>query len=143
MSVSCKSCGSSQRVKNGFIQGKQRYKCKSCGMNYVPGDKRVKYSEKDRLKVLKLYLENCGIRSIERLTGIHNSLISHWIRDSAAQIRRRLLQASEEISSPESLEIMEVDELCTYIKKDLRTEESSPSYGLLLIGSQVKLLTLR
>jgi hypothetical protein len=42
----------------------------------IEGDKRQKYTQQDLLKVIKLYLENCGIRKIEKLTGIRNSQIS-------------------------------------------------------------------
>ena len=37
------------------------------------------------------------------------------------------------------IQILEVDELFTYIQK----KETKPTYGLLLIGSEIKLLTLR
>jgi hypothetical protein len=97
----------------------------------------------DRLKVIKLYLENCGIRTIERLTGIHNSQISLWIEDGARYIKNALEKANAEVSSLEDIEILEIDELCTYIKKDQKMEENSPSYGLLLIENQVKLLILK
>ena len=43
MSLKCKQCGSSSYVKNGFIKSSQRYKCKECGINFIEGDKRVKY----------------------------------------------------------------------------------------------------
>ena len=87
MSIECKSCGVSKFVKNSFVHGTQRYKCKECGTNFVEGDKRQKYKLMDRLKVLKLYLENCGLRSIERLTGILNSQVSKWIEAAAENIK--------------------------------------------------------
>ena len=31
-------------VGNGKVRGKQRYKCKDCGLNFVDGDQRVKGS---------------------------------------------------------------------------------------------------
>ena len=34
----CKNCKSKTTVKNGTARGKQRYKCKSCGCNFVAGD---------------------------------------------------------------------------------------------------------
>ncbi|HJK86606.1 MAG TPA: hypothetical protein QKA08_02400 [Candidatus Megaira endosymbiont of Nemacystus decipiens] len=122
---------------------KQRYKCKECGHNYIEGDERQKYTLQDRLKVIKLYLENCGIRTIERLTGIRNSQISKWIKESADDIKSELLKSQNNINSLEDISILEIDELCTYIKKDQRTEEGLPSYGLLLIGTKVKLLILK
>jgi transposase-like protein len=143
MSIECKSCGISKYVKNGFVHGVQRYKCKECGTNFVEGDKRQKYTLMDRLKVLKLYLENCGLRSIERLTGIRNSQISRWIEEAAENIKTELQKSQNNVNSIKDIEILEIDELCTYIKKDQRTEENSPLYGLLLIENQIKLLILR
>ncbi len=37
----CKNCGKTEIVKNGRVRGKQRYKCKGCGYNFVTGDGRV------------------------------------------------------------------------------------------------------
>ena len=37
----CKNCRSQQIVKNGFIRSKQRYRCKTCGYNFVSGDGRT------------------------------------------------------------------------------------------------------
>jgi len=143
MSVMCKFCSSEGYVKNGFVHGVQRYRCKKCGGNFVEGDKRQKYTTQDHLKVIKLYLENCGIRSIERLTGIRNSQISKWIEDMAKYVRTEFLKSQNQIKSMQDISIMEIDELCTYIKKDQKTEENSPSFGLLLIEGQIKLLILK
>ena len=143
MSVICKYCGSNKSVKNGFVKEVQRYKCKECKVNFVEGDKRQKYTSSDHLKVIKLYLENCGIRSIERLTGVRNSQISKWIEGIAAHVRSEFLKAQNSISSIRDIAIVEIDELCTYIKKDQRTVENIPSYGLLLIEGRIKLLILK
>ena len=39
-----------------------------------------KYSEEYKLKIIKMYLENMGIRSIERLEHIPNTTVLVWIR---------------------------------------------------------------
>jgi transposase-like protein len=143
MSVICKKCGSVDHVRNGFVQCAQRYKCKGCGFNFIEGDKRQKYTSADRLKVVKLYLENCGIRSIERLTGIRNSQISKWIEDIAKFVKGEFIKSQNNLKSVQDVEIMEVDELCTYIKKGQRMEENSSLFGLLLIEGQIKLLILK
>ena len=139
----CKFCESSNCVKNGFVYGVQRYKCKECLSNFVDGDKRQKYTQQDRLKVIKLYLENCGIRTIERLTGIRNSQISIWIEETAKYIKEELQKSQNRIRSVKDISILEIDELCTYIKKDPKTEGDSFSYGLLLIDQQIKLLIFK
>jgi transposase len=35
MGLRCKECGSEEHVKNGFMRGKQRYRCKACGLNFT------------------------------------------------------------------------------------------------------------
>ena len=37
----CKNCGSVHAVRNGKVRGKQRYRCKECGFNFVEGDART------------------------------------------------------------------------------------------------------
>lgn len=143
MSIKCKYCGSGTCVKNGFVHGVQRYKCKECFVNFINGDKRQKYTSADHLKVIKLYLENCGIRTIERLTGVRNSQISKWIEDIASHVKSQMLKAQSNVNSIRDIAMLEVDELCTYIKKDRKTAENLPSYGLLLIDGQIKLLILK
>jgi transposase-like protein len=143
MSIECKDCGSTRYVKNGVVYGSQRYKCKGCGCNFREGDKRQKYTMQDRLKVVKLYLENCGIRTIERLTGIHNSQVSAWIEEAANWVKAELSKSQNSVETIEDIAILEIDELCTYIKKDQKMEENVPSFGLLWTGTEVKLLILK
>ena len=143
MTIICKSCSCGDYVKSGFAFGKQRYKCKKCGTFFREGDARQKYSTADHLKVIKLYLENCGIRTIERLTGIRNSQISKWIENTATYVKSSFEKAQNNLNSIQEIEILELDELCTYIKKDQRMAENIPSYGLLLIDGRIKLLILK
>ena len=42
--IACKNCQDTQTVKNGFVRDKQRYKCKTCGYNFVLGDERHSHS---------------------------------------------------------------------------------------------------
>ena len=39
--IQCKECQSDTIVKNGIVREKQRYKCKSCGCNFIIGDSRI------------------------------------------------------------------------------------------------------
>lgn len=131
----CKSCGSIERMKNGNAHGKQRYKCKSCGKTYVDGDKRNKYSTEKRLKVVKMYLEGIGIRSIERLEGVPNPLIISWLRKFAKQVQEKI-KATKTPKETKDIQIIELDELFSYCQKKLKKS----TYGLLLIGSETRLL---
>jgi transposase-like protein len=40
----CEHCGGYRSVKNGYVKGKQRYKCKDCSKTYREGDEREKYT---------------------------------------------------------------------------------------------------
>ena len=77
------------------------------------------------------------------ITGVRNSQISKWIETIATHVKSEMLKAQNNVSSIKDIEILEIDELCTYIKKDQKMAENSPLYGLLLIEGQIKLLILR
>ena len=38
----CKNCHSSEVTKNGFVRSKQRYRCKTCGYNFVDPQTTIK-----------------------------------------------------------------------------------------------------
>ena len=42
MGLRCKACGSEEQVKNGFMRGKQRYRCRACGLNFTDTPPRGK-----------------------------------------------------------------------------------------------------
>jgi transposase-like protein len=134
----CKHCGSEDAVKNGIILGKQRYKCKGCGKTYREGDDRERYTNDQRLRVIKWYLEGAGIMSIERMEGVPNPLIIKWIRRFGTILRNKMNEARipDDIRD---IQILELDEMFTYCKKNA----TASTFGLLLIGSEVRLLTLK
>jgi transposase len=43
MELSCKKCGSASFVKNGFVRGLQRYRCRSCGFNFTATPNRGRW----------------------------------------------------------------------------------------------------
>jgi transposase-like protein len=136
--MECRHCESANLVKSGIVQCKQRYKCKDCGKTTRENDARVKYPPDKKLRVLKMYLENMGIRSIERLEGVPNPLIIRWIRNSASLISG-LLKSPAPPEKLEDVEIMEMDELYSFIKKN----EAESTYGQLRIGTKAGLLILK
>ena len=159
--LKCKFCGSNRvnkRDKQKY-NGKQRYLCRDCGKIWTEGnDERVKYTQEQRERVYKLYLENMGIRSIERIEGISNVLILKWIRSMGKKIKEKLNNGINEIKNnidkidennikKENIKVLEIDEIVTYVKKNLKTLKEKkgtlPTYGLLLIGTEIKLLDLK
>ena len=135
----CKGCGGSQLVKNGRnSKGKQRYRCKLCLRTFCEGDDRLKHTMDKRLRVIQMYLEGVGIRSIERLENVSNPLIIYWIRHFSGILRKEL-QAAPLPNDVKDIEILELDELFTYCKKN----STKSMFGLLLTETETKLLTLK
>ena len=134
----CKHCGSANSIKRGYVQGKQRYKCKDCSKTYREGDLREKYDSNKKLKVILMYLEGVGIRSIERLENVSNPLIIKWIR-KFSKILRQKLNETKIPDNAKDIQIIELDELFSYCQKKL----TKSIYGLLLIEQDLKLLILK
>lgn len=136
--ITCKFCGKSHYKKYGFLGNKQKYKCKECGKVFVIGDNREKYSYDKKLKVIRMYLEGVGIRSIERLEHISTPLILKWIKGVSKIIKNKLIN-TEVPDKLENIEILEIDEITDIFKK--KTKDFG--YGLLLTETGIKLLIMR
>ena len=147
MSMLCKRCNSVLVVKNGFMNSKQRYKCTACFHNFTPGDGRNKYDNKMRNLAVRMYLNNCGFRRISHILNVPLTTCFGWIK-LAGQIVDEMVK--ERKSQPEDIEILEMDELYTFIKKSLEDARKpgnsaihTPEFGLLWIGTDLKILRLK
>ena len=147
MAIICCKCYSKSQVKNGFVRGKQRYKCKDCLCNFVESDDRIKYDNKTRNLVVRMYLNNCGFRRISEVLVVPLSTVFSWIK-KAGQIVDEMVKNRKE--QAEKIEILEMDELFTFIKKSLKKTRKPGAlvshtleFGLLWIGTDLKLLRLK
>ena len=84
--MQCPKCGSKERVKSGFMNGKPRYKCKSCKCNFTQSNKRGA-SFHTKLQALRLYLEGMGFRAIGRIIGVHNVIVLNWVRRMGKSVK--------------------------------------------------------
>ena len=148
--LKCKYCESTRINKNGIVKnGNQRYICRDSKRNFTITIR--KYSNEYKMKIIKMYLENIGIRSIERLEGVPNTTVLKWIRSMGKIVKNKLQETinsiEEEDMKKENIEILECDEIVTYVKKNskIMTQEKEilHSYGLLLIGTKIILLDLK
>ena len=80
----CKSCNSNQNVKNGKVRGKQRYKCKECGLNFVVGDERTNDNivALKALVVLLYALAKGSYNMLGTIFGRNRSLIYRWVKEA-------------------------------------------------------------
>ena len=119
MLENCKYCGCSGVWKFGVVNGKQRYKCKHCARSQSEIDGREKYSAQERKFAITLYLEGNGFRRIARIMTktfekeFRHQTIQYWIKKAGIQV---LKQAKERVTSAK-MEVLEMDELYTYVKK--------------------------
>jgi transposase-like protein len=134
--MQCTHCGSFKFVKNGSYKGSQRFVCKDC--NRAFSDKVRKFSYADKERFLLMYLNNVGIRKAALFMNCSSSLIVRWVREFAANIRLQLQNAPNNLQKDEIPEIIEMDEIYTRIKKG----GLKPQYGLLILGTEVKLLRI-
>ncbi|WP_026902656.1 IS1/IS1595 family N-terminal zinc-binding domain-containing protein [Pedobacter glucosidilyticus] len=76
----CPKCQSTQIVKSGIINNKQRFKCKDC-QYYFTVDKIGKQVDNYYIiKALQLYVEGVSYREIERLLGISHVSVMKWVK---------------------------------------------------------------
>ena len=123
--MKCPKCGKEESVKAGFNNRKQRYKCKNCGCYYTKSYK-AGYHPDIKRQAIKLYLEGVGFRQIERIMCISNVTVLYWVRDLAKRLKEYVAQNRK----PRKVDIIELDELYTYVKKNPTMFGS----GLQLIG---------
>ena len=134
----CRFCGCQGLWKIGTSTGKQRYKCKNCGKSQAEVDDRVKYSDEERRRALVLYLEGCEFRRIARIMKeffgkeYNYQTIVNWVK-------RAGMKAMNEVQNHGKIDVLEMDELYTYIQKN----KEKPGYGLLLTGKRCALLRLK
>jgi transposase-like protein len=81
----CPKCGCVSYMRNGYVLGKQRYRCKDCGCNYSRFTKQG-YPKEIRKKCMDLFYEGSSLRSISRLLEINISTVINWIREEAKKL---------------------------------------------------------
>jgi transposase-like protein len=87
MKIICKECGSIHFSKNGKVRGKQRYRCKICGYNFVMGDQREKVRPEG--KALAVLLYSTGKSSygfISKLFNVTRPAVLKWIKNVAQRL---------------------------------------------------------
>jgi transposase len=118
MGLRCKGCGGEEHVKNGFMRGKQRYRCKACGLNFTDTPPR---GMPLRIKVtaVLLYLSGLSMNRTAKLLGVSTPSVMTWIE--------RFAEAYAQKPEPEGRAVVvELDELSssswtrcgTFSKKD-------------------------
>ena len=129
MGLRCKACGSEEQVKNGFMRGKQRYRCKGCGLNFTDTPPRG-MPLAIKVTAVLLYVSGLSMNRTAKLLGVSTPSVQAWIEQFA----------KEHAAKPEPegrAVVIELDEMWHYLKK----KPASSGYGRLGIVLQGAWLT--
>ena len=121
LTLVCPSCGSTHRqTKEGKdAKGKQRYQCQNCSRFYILEPKPRGYEPELRHRAVQWYMEGLSFRKIARLLGVHHQTVILWIRADEA--------VRPPAPMPQSVEVIEMDELYTFVEKKSVASTLPPS----------------
>ena len=108
--ITCPVCSSLNIKKNGINkQGKQRYRCRLCGRQFI-----VKYLYRAYLKYIRelivpMCLNGSGIRDISRVLRVSATTVMKIIREQAEIVSAAKL--------PAHIADVELDEMWTFVEK--------------------------
>jgi len=76
----CPRCLSTNLVKSGVVNDRQRFRCKGCNYYFTVQKLGKRIDNYYVIKALQLYLEGISFREIERILGISHVTVSAWVR---------------------------------------------------------------
>ena len=123
MGLRCKRCGAEEHVKNGLMRGRQRYRCKACGLNFTDTPPRG-MPLATKVTAVLLYLSGLSMNRTAKLLGVSTPTVQTWIE--------RFAQVYAQKPEPEGRAVVvELDEMWHYLKKS-RTSSGSGRLGIVL-----------
>lgn len=79
--VTCYHCAGTDVVRNGRSRnGKQMYKCKSCGRQSREGAQHERYTRAQKETILRAYQERPSMRGIKRIFGVSRPTLVSWLK---------------------------------------------------------------
>ena len=108
----CPRCKASAVIKSGKIQGKQRYKCKECGMQFTRLTPRGRPAT-EKATAIMLYALGLSMNAIAQFLQVSTPAILYWIRD--------FTQKKCEKPEPSSAIVVELDEMWHFLNLKKQT----------------------
>ena len=123
MGLACKRCGGEEHTRNGFMRGKQRYRCRACGLNFTDTPPRGMPLQVKVTAVL-LYVSGLSMNRTAKLLGVSTPSVQAWIE--------RFAEVYAQKPEPEGRAVVvELDEMWHFLKKS-RTSSGCGRLGIVL-----------
>src|SRR4051794_28730600 len=109
MGLRCKRCGAEEHVRNGFMKGLQRYRCKARGLNFTDTPPR---GMPLRVKVTAelLYPGGLPVEPPAKRRGVSTPSVMAWIEQFAKAYAQRPEPEGHAV-------VVELDEMWHFLKK--------------------------
>ena len=127
MQLRCKRCGSREHTKNGLMRGKQRYRCKACGLNFTDTPPRG-LPLRVKATAILLYLSGLSMNRTAKLLGVSTPTVRSWV-----QWFGKSCAPKPERQSGRAVVMREIDNMWLYIRKS-PTDTGSSRLGIVLGG---------
>lgn len=89
--MNCPNCQSQEIIKNGSLtNGKPKYKCKSCGRQFVENPQKYPISEETKALIDKMLLERESLAGIVRVTGVSARWLQDYVNDKYENIPKQV-----------------------------------------------------
>jgi transposase len=125
MGLRCKRCGSEEHTRNGFMRGKQRYRCRACGLNFTDTPPRG-MPLRTKVTAVLLYVSGLSMNRTAKLLGVSTPSVMAWIEQFAKTYAQKPAPEGRAV-------VIELDEMWHYLKKS-PTSSGCGRLGIVLQG---------
>jgi transposase len=125
LNPACPKC-KERSVKNGSVEGTQRWKCKGCGFQFTRMEPQGKPLWM-KLEAALLYMSGMSLNAIGTILDVSAQSILNWVRDFAL--------ANYEKPEPEGqvIVVAELDEMWHFIQSK-KTKYGSGKHMIVVVG---------
>lgn len=117
ITLHCPHCRSEALVRDGHApNGKQKYRCHTCGRRSRENPTPNAYSEARREEILHAYQERSSLRGLTRTFGVSRATVSTWIKKVAQLPSLQTTLLAPDPKDPTST-TLELDELWSFVLK--------------------------
>lgn len=110
--MDCPKCKDTKYCKDGIINGRQRYQCKSCSYRYTVSQRSNARSNEIKRMALSMFLEGLDYRVIGRILQVNYVTVFYWIKEWGIHVKK--LKSDTPIRS---IEIQELHDIVSQKKK--------------------------